>query len=60
MRGGGDGDYLCRFVRPSSNSTRRASPDDAPTGPTLPHLRQRAVYPPSFGSTTMGATWPHR
>ena len=26
----------------------------------VPHLRQRAAYPPSVGSITMGATWPHR
>jgi hypothetical protein len=38
--------YLRRFLRPSFSSARRASPNDARTGPMLPHLRQRAAYPP--------------
>ena len=59
-RGGAGGGYLRRFLRPSYSSAPRASPDVARTGPTVPHLRQRATLPPSARSMTIGATWPHR
>ncbi len=54
------GAHLRRLLDPSSSNARRTSPDDARAGPMVPHLMQRAAYPPSADSMTMGATWPHR
>src|SRR5215218_3908435 len=41
-RVGGGGGYR-HLRRPSSNSARRASAEVSCTGPTVPHLRQRAT-----------------
>ena len=52
--------YLRRFLRPSSSSARRASPNDAPHRPDAPAPEAAGRVSPSVDSTAMSATWPHR